>query len=131
GMLSNVPLLEVFRDAFPKGVVNVINGDGKAIISPIIGSGKVDVLAFIGSSKTGDTIKKQHPSPHRLRSIMGLDAKNPGIVLQDADLDLAVRECVKGALSFNGQRCTGLKLLIVQEKIAEKFVAKLVDEVEK
>ena len=44
--------------------------------------------------------------PNRLRCILGLDAKNPAIVLEDADLDLAVAECVTGALSFNGQRCT-------------------------
>ncbi|MBI3726306.1 NADP-dependent glyceraldehyde-3-phosphate dehydrogenase [bacterium] len=131
GMLSNLPLLEAFRDSFPRGVVNVLNGDGKTLIGPIMTSGKIDVLAFIGAAKTGDTIKKQHPFPHRLRSIMGLDAKNPAIVLEDADLDLAVRECVKGTLSFNGQRCTALKLLLVNEKVAERFVARFVEEVEK
>ncbi len=131
GMLSNLPLLEAFRDSFPKGVVNILNGDGRTLVSPIMKSGKVDVLAFIGSAKTGDVIKSQHPFPHRLRSIMGLNAKNPAIVLEDADLDLAVKECVKGALSFNGQRCTGLKLLMVHQKVAEKFVAKLSEAVEK
>ncbi len=76
-------------------------------------SGKVDVLAFIGSSQVADALKKQHPQPHRLRCVLGLEAKNPAIVLPDADLDLAVRECVLGALSFNGQRCTALKILFV------------------
>lgn len=131
GMLSNMPMLEAFRDSFPKGVVNVINGDGRTVVTPIIASGKVDVLAFIGASKTGDTIKKQHPKPHRLRSVMGLDAKNPAIVLEDADLELAVKECLKGSLAFNGQRCTALKLLLVHEKVADRFARKLADEVEK
>jgi len=131
GMLSNIPILDAFKEAFPPGVVNVLNGDGPALISPIMQSGKVDVLAFIGSAKTGDLIKKQHPSPHRLRSVMGLNAKNPAIVLEDADLDLAVRECVKGALSFNGQRCTALKLLMVHHKVADRFVDKLSAAVEK
>lgn len=131
GMLSNLPLLEAFRDAFPKGVVNILNGDGRTLVGPIMSSGKVDVLAFIGGAKTGDIIKQQHPYPHRLRSIMGLNAKNPAIVLEDADLDLAVKECVKGALSFNGQRCTGLKLLMVHEKVADRFVAKLSEAIEK
>jgi acyl-CoA reductase-like NAD-dependent aldehyde dehydrogenase len=54
-----------------------------------------------------------------------LDAKNPGIILPDADLDLTVKECVTGALSFNGQRCTGLKLLFVHRSIAERFVENL------
>ncbi|MFP3570715.1 aldehyde dehydrogenase family protein, partial [Paraburkholderia sp. SIMBA_030] len=49
---------------------------------------------------------------HRLRAILGLDAKNAAIVLPDADLDLTVKECLLGALSFNGQRCTALKMLL-------------------
>ena len=63
--------------------------------------------------------------PNRLRCILGLDAKNPAIVLEDADLDCAVAECVTGSLSFNGQRCTALKLLFVHRAVAESFVAKL------
>jgi glyceraldehyde-3-phosphate dehydrogenase (NADP+) len=131
GMLSNMPMLEAFRDSFPPGVVNVINGDGRTLVGPILASGKVDVLAFIGASRTGDTIKKQHPNPHRLRSVMGLDAKNPAIVLADADLELAVRECVKGSLAFNGQRCTALKLLMVHESLADRFAKRFAEEVEK
>jgi len=87
-------------------------------------SGKIDVLAFIGTSKIADTIKKQHPKPHRLRSVLGLDAKNPAILLPDADLDLAVKECLLGTLSYNGQRCTALKLLFVHQKIADVFLSK-------
>jgi glyceraldehyde-3-phosphate dehydrogenase (NADP+) len=131
GMLSNLPLLEVFRDTFPPGVVNILNGDGRTLVTPIMESGKVDVLAFIGNSKTADTIKRQHPSPHRLRGVLGLDAKNPAIVLEDADLDLTVRECVKGTLSFNGQRCTALKLVLAHRKVADKLVERLAAEVEK
>jgi glyceraldehyde-3-phosphate dehydrogenase (NADP+) len=86
-------------------------------------TGKIDVLAFIGTSKVADTIKKDHPRPHRLRSVLGLDAKNPAIILPDADLTLAVQECLLGTLSFNGQRCTALKILFVHEKVAEDFLA--------
>ena len=53
---------------------------------------------------------------------MGLEAKNPAIILDDADLDLTVNECINGALSFNGQRCTALKIIYVHEKIKEKFL---------
>ena len=53
--------------------------------------------------------------------ILGLEAKNPAIILPDADLDLAIQECVTGTLSFNGQRCTALKVLYVHESIAEEF----------
>jgi len=50
-----------------------------------------------------------------------LEAKNPGIVLSDADLDVAIEECIAGSLSFNGQRCTALKVLYVHEDIVEEF----------
>ena len=131
GVLLYEPLLEAFRDAFPPGVVNIVFGHGSEIVGPIMESGKVDVLAFIGSSKVANTLQKQHPRPARLRSILGLDAKNPAIVLPDADLDVAVRECVTGALSFNGQRCTAIKLIFVQRSIADAFVARLGDAISK
>ena len=54
--------------------------------------------------------------------VLGLEAKNPAIILDDADLDLSVNECINGALSFNGQRCTALKIIYVHEKIKEKFL---------
>jgi glyceraldehyde-3-phosphate dehydrogenase (NADP+) len=125
GMLCQAPLLKGFAESFPKGVVNIINGEGRTVAGPLVERGDVAALAFIGSSRAANVLKKQHPRPNRLRCILGLDAKNPAIVLPDADLDLAVRECVVGALSFNGQRCTGLKLLFVHRSIADRFVEKL------
>jgi glyceraldehyde-3-phosphate dehydrogenase (NADP+) len=125
GCLFYRPLLPIFRDCFPPGVVNFVYGRGANIIAPLMTSGRIDVLAFIGTSKIADTIKKQHPKPHRLRSVLGLDAKNPAIILPDASLDWAVQECLLGTLSFNGQRCTALKLLFVHETVAEAFLSKL------
>jgi glyceraldehyde-3-phosphate dehydrogenase (NADP+) len=125
GLLCQAPLLKCFADCFPRGVVNVMNGKGRTVASAIVEHGALAALAFIGSSKAANVLKKQHPRPNRLRCILGLDAKNPAIILPDADLELAVKECVTGALSFNGQRCTGLKLLFVHRSQAEKFVALL------
>lgn len=125
GVLLYRPLLEAFRDSFPRGVVNTAYGEGQKVVGPLMSSGKIDVLAFIGSSQVADTLKKQHPKPHRLRSVLGLEAKNAGIILKDADLDLAVKECVLGTLSFNGQRCTALKILFVQEEIRAAFLDRL------
>jgi glyceraldehyde-3-phosphate dehydrogenase (NADP+) len=122
GVLLFRPLLEAFQKAFPAGVVNTIYGSGSEIISPLMASGEVDSLAFIGTSRVADTIKKQHPKPHRLRTILGLDAKNPAILLPDADLDLAVRECLTGSLTFNGQRCTALKILFVHSSLCAAFL---------
>ena len=59
-----------------------------------------------------------------MRLVLGLEAKNPGIILKDADIDLTVNECISGTLSFNGQRCTALKILYVHEDIKEEFLNK-------
>lgn len=124
GVLLIRPLLEAFRDSFPAGVINVIYGSGRETVSALMASGKVDVFAFIGTNKTASALKKLHPRPHRLRAVLGLDAKNPGIVLPDVDLDNAVGEAITGALSFNGQRCTALKILFVHEDVVGSFLEK-------
>lgn len=131
GVLLHSPLLKAFRDAFPKGVVNTIYGEGQQVVAPIMESGDVNVLAFIGSCKVADILKKQHPEPHKLRSVLGLEAKNPAIILEDCDLDKTVQECITGSLSFNGQRCTALKIIFVHESIKDAFIKKFVSEVEK
>lgn len=131
GVLLFSPLLEAFRSAFPKGVINTVYGRGENVATPLMQSGKIDVFAFIGSSRVADILKKEHPHPHRLKSVLGLDAKNPAIILKDADLENTVKECVTGALSFNGQRCTALKILFVHESIADRFQQMMAAEVEK
>ncbi len=125
GVLAHYPLLNAFKEAFPKGTVNTLYGKGSEIITPIMESGKVNVLAFIGSSKVANGLKKLHPKVNRLRAILSLDAKNAAIVTKNANLDIAVSEIILGALSFNGQRCTALKLIFVQKDVAEEFTAKL------
>ena len=122
GSLLHRPLLEGFRDSFPAGVVNTVYGSGAKVVGPMMQSGKISSLAFIGSSSAADRLKRMHPAPHRLRSCLGLGAKNPAIILADADLELTVKECVVGSLSFNGQRCTALKILFVHRSLAEAFV---------
>ena len=122
GALLYGPLLQAFHHGFPKGVVNVLYGEGRTVTPPLMSSGRVDVLAFIGTSKVADFLKKQHPKPHRLRCVLGLEAKNPAIILRDADLELTIKECILGTLSFNGQRCTALKILFVERCIADEFV---------
>jgi glyceraldehyde-3-phosphate dehydrogenase (NADP+) len=124
GRLLHQPLLRAFAESFPPGVVNFLSGAGSEVIGPIMKTGRINALAFIGSSRVADILKHQHPQPHRMRCILGLDAKNPGLVLPDADLEVAVKECVSGSLSFNGQRCTALKILFVHESIVSVFLEK-------
>ena len=130
GVLLISPLLEAFQNSFPKGVINIIYGRGRAVASPIMKSGKVTVLALIGNSTSALALQDQHPNKNRLRLILGLEAKNPAIVLPDADLDLAIQECITGTLSFNGQRCTALKVVYVHERIAAEFTKRFAEKVD-
>ena len=122
GGLAIQALLPAFAECFPPGVINVIDGDGQRIIPPIMEAGKLAALAFIGSSQVANIIRKAHPFPNRLRKVLGLDAKNPAIILKDADLELTVGQCVAGALGFNGQRCTGLKQIWVHRDVERDFL---------
>jgi len=131
GTLLHYPLLEAFRSSFPKGVVNTIYGRGNKIVPSLMQSGKINVLTLIGSSRVADELKKMHPKVNRLRAILGLDAKNAAIITKDADLDLAVSETVLGALSFNGQRCTAIKIVYVHRSLAQEFLKRLSAEVAK
>ncbi len=124
GVLLIAPLLEAFKESFPPGVVNIVFGRGREIASPIMKTGKIDVLALIGHSSSAISLQDLHPQKSRLRLVLGLEAKNPGIVLKDADIDLTVKECISGTLSFNGQRCTALKILYVHEDIKDEFLGK-------
>lgn len=130
GVLLHRPMLEAFRDSFPPGVVNTLYGDGQRVIGPLMQSGRIDALAFIGSSRVANLLQKQHPKPHRCRFVLGLEAKNASIILPDADLSMAIRENLLGALSFNGQRCTALKILFVHQRILEPFLAGMCRELE-
>jgi glyceraldehyde-3-phosphate dehydrogenase (NADP+) len=131
GVLLVKPLLEAFRDSFPAGVINIIYGRGRDTVGALMETGKIDVFAFIGTNKGANDLKRLHPKPHRLRSILGLDAKNPAIVLSDADLTNAVAECITGSLSFNGQRCTALKILFVHHSIVAEFTKRYLEELKK
>jgi acyl-CoA reductase-like NAD-dependent aldehyde dehydrogenase len=128
GTLLFEPLLEAFSRCFPKGVVNTVYGRGRDIVPMLMESGKIDVLALIGSSRVADALKKMHPKSNRLKSVLGLDAKNAAIILPDADLKHTVKEVIAGALSFNGQRCTALKVLFVDQKVVDTFNQLLIEE---
>lgn len=131
GILATALLEKAFADSFPKGVINIVYGSGQELAGPIMQTGLVNVLAFIGGSKAAKILQEQHPQKNRLRTVFSLEAKNPAIILEDADMATAVKECVLGALSFNGQRCTAIKMIYVQNSIKAQFTqafAQAVDE---
>ncbi len=129
GTLLHYPLLEAFKKCFPKGVINTIYGRGNMIVPKLMQSGQINVLTLIGSSKVANELKKMHPKVNRLRAILGLDAKNAAIITAKADLKLAIQETVLGALSFNGQRCTALKIVFVHRSLVDEFLKGLTEAV--
>lgn len=122
GVLLLYPLLEAFQESFPPGVVNIIFGRGSVLGNFLLKTGRIHVLAFIGSTRVANELKKQHPKPNRLRSVLGLEAKNPAIIMNDCDIEATTQECMLGALSYNGQRCTALKILFVHQSIRQNFL---------
>jgi glyceraldehyde-3-phosphate dehydrogenase (NADP+) len=130
GVLLYSFLLESFKECFPKGVVNILFGRGRQVATPIMNTGRIDVLALIGNSKSAVALQDEHPFKNRLRLVLGLEAKNPAIILKDADLELSVNECIAGSLSFNGQRCTALKLIYVHDDIKDKFISRFSEKID-
>lgn len=122
GVLLHGSLLDALRESFPPGAVNVIFGDGAVVIPPVMKSGRVDVLSFTGSGKVAESLKSMHPIPGRLRRVLGLEAKNAAVILSDADMELAVRECLTGSLAFNGQRCAAIKIIYIHSSVADEFL---------
>jgi glyceraldehyde-3-phosphate dehydrogenase (NADP+) len=131
GVLLIRPLLVAFKESFPPGVINIIYGRGRETVGALMETGKIDLFAFIGTNKGANDLKKLHPKSHRLKAILGLDAKNPAIILPDADLENAVTECLSGSLSFNGQRCTALKIIYVHKSLVDVFIKRFNEELKK
>ena len=116
--------VDAFATCLPPGVVNFVSGSGRKCCPPIMKSGLVDMLGFIGGSKACDALIGDHPRPHRLKVFSQLEGKNMGIVLKDADLDVAADQCCAGSTSYNGQRCTAIKLVYVHKSVAGAFLDK-------
>jgi glyceraldehyde-3-phosphate dehydrogenase (NADP+) len=116
--------MEAYASCLPPGVVNFVSGAGRLTMGPIMRRAP-DLLAFIGGSRAADALLKEHPFPHRLRIFLSLEGKNLGIVTEDASIAVAVEQCALGAVTYNGQRCTAIKMIFVHSSIAEEFSAKL------
>lgn len=129
GGLAHMLTMDAFQACLPPGVVNFVTGSGRVTMGPIMRTGMVDVFAFIGGSTAADILVKEHPAPHRLKVFLSLEGKNLGIVLPDADLDRAAEQCMLGSTSYNGQRCTAIKMIMVHESVAEEFNTKLIAQI--
>lgn len=125
GGLVHILTIDALQAALPKGVVSFVTGSGMVTLPPAMKTGKIDGLGFIGGSRGADAVIAAHPHPHRLKVFSQLEGKNIAAVLPDANLEQTVAEIIKGALSYNGQRCTAIKLVMVHESLADALTAKL------
>jgi aldehyde dehydrogenase (NAD+) len=114
----------------PKGVINLLMGRGSVVGEAMVASPSIDAISFTGSVATGRSIAaKCVMSGKKVQAEMG--GKNPMVVLDDADLDVAVDACINGAFFSTGQRCTASSRLIVTEGIHDRFVAAMKAKMEK
>lgn len=108
----------------PRGVVNLVCGDG-ATGAALVDHPGVNLIAFTGSSEVGAEIGAKCARSHK-RSCLEMGGKNAQIVMDDANLDLALEGALWGAFGTTGQRCTATSRLILHERIHDAFVERLV-----
>jgi alpha-ketoglutaric semialdehyde dehydrogenase len=114
----------------PKGVVNIVHGGGGAVGDGLVRHPDVPVITLTGSRETGVTVMRNAADGLK-RIHLELGGKNAIIVLDDADLDVAVDGIVWSAFGTSGQRCTAASRVIVHESVYDALAKRLVDEVEK
>lgn len=126
-----VRIVELFEEAgLPKGVLNLILGKGSEIGDEIANQAVVKAISFTGSTEIGLKLYEQVARRGaKVQCEMG--GKNPVVVLEDADLDLAVESTASGAFGSTGQRCTATSRAVVVDKIADEFVKRVVERARK
>ena len=123
-------LIEIAHSVgFPPGVWNLVNGLGEITGKALTEHPAIKAVAFVGETVTGSRIMSQGAATLK-RVHFELGGKNPVLVFDDADLERALDAVVFMIYSLNGQRCTSSSRLLVQESIAEGFIAKLKERVE-
>ncbi len=119
-------LVEIMMEAgLPEGVVNLVFGGGSEVGNAIVSHPDVDLVSFTGSTSVGKQLSRDASSTLK-RVSLELGGKNAQIVMDDADMDLALDGVLWGAFGTTGQRCTATSRLILHEKIYDRFVSMLV-----
>jgi len=129
--LTAAKLVEIFeRAGLPAGVLNLLVGSSSDVGDLLTRDRRVKGISFTGSSENGTQIYATCAS-RGVKAQCEMGGKNPVIVLEDADLDLAVDGIVSGAFGSTGQRCTATSRAILQDSIADKVVERMADRVSK
>jgi len=124
--LSVVNFIKIFEQAgLPPGVLNMVTGSGSEVGTPMTEHENVKLVSFTGSTDTGSLIASSCARNMKQYSLE-MGGKNAIIVMDDADLDLAVEGVIFGAFGTTGQRCTACSRVIVHKKIMKKFTDLLV-----
>jgi glyceraldehyde-3-phosphate dehydrogenase (NADP+) len=129
GSISALMMVEALMKAgLPDGVLNVITGRGSEIGDYIVTHPAINLISFTGGTTTGRAMALK---VGMIPLVMELGGKDPAIVLQDADLELAASQIVSGAFSYSGQRCTAIKRVLVMDDVADELVLRIKAKVEK
>ena len=124
--LSTLNLVKALVDAgLPKGVVNVVTGFGPEAGAPIVESGDVRAMSFTGSSEVGRLVGEAAARTFKPCSLE-MGGKNAIIILEDANLDLALDGVLWGAFGTTGQRCTATSRVIIQKSVYRQFADRLI-----
>jgi aldehyde dehydrogenase (NAD+) len=125
--LSTYNLVKACEEAgIPAGVVNLVTGYGESVGAPLTAHPSVRLISFTGSTETGRLVASACAERNAICSLE-MGGKNVIMVLEDADLDLAVEGAVWGAFGTSGQRCTASSRVVVHKKVYKKFTEKLVE----
>ena len=124
-------IAKIFEEAgLPPGVLNLVMGAGSQIGDVLVEDERVRAVSFTGSNSIGQRVHTIC-GKRGIKVTCEMGGKNPGIVWEDADLELALGGIMKGAFGSTGQRCTATSRLILHEKIADKFLKMLLFEIKK
>jgi aldehyde dehydrogenase (NAD+) len=125
--LTATLLVEMLHEAgIPPGVVQLVTGSGGALGGALLGDARVRGVSFTGSNEIGSEIARLAAAG--LKKVqLEMGGKNPVLVLEDADLDLAAEGCVQGAFGSSGQRCTATSRAIVVDAVHDAFVDRVLD----
>ena len=124
-------LVEIFQEAgIPSGVVNLVHGAGQVAGRALLEHPDIDLVSFTGSSATGAEIGATCGRTHK-RVCLELGGKNAQIVMEDADLELALEGALWGAFGTTGQRCTATSRLLLHCDLKAEFTAKLLEQTSK
>jgi alpha-ketoglutaric semialdehyde dehydrogenase len=129
--LSSYHLVETMVEAgLPAGVVNLVSGDGPVTGAPLARHKDVPVISFTGSTTTGRLIA-QACAPEFKHCSLEMGGKNIILVMEDANLELAIEGAVWGGFGTTGQRCTAASRIGVQKNVYSEFVSRLAERTQK